>query len=343
MRAMSTPAPSESGSGGVSSAEPWTVRRLLAWIEPHLAARGVDSPRLSAEILLAHVLDRDRVRLYMDVGYQPSARERDALRELVTRASKHEPIQYLVGAWSFYGRRFALSRATLIPRPATETVVETAVTWWRETRADGPLAMADIGTGTGAIAVSIVAEILAARRGKAGVRGCRPLGQTERDAGAAIDTSDVRCLATDLVPEALDVARGNAETHGVGANIEFRAGSLFEPLRQSPAVPPGGLDLLVSNPPYISDPEWKDVEPNVRDYEPATALRAGPDGLDVIRPLLSEAPEWLASGGLLLVEIAASQRDAALALLAARAGEWRDATVLKDLDGHWRVLRAERR
>ncbi len=333
-------------SGG--DGEPWSVRRLLRWIETHLRERGVDSPRVAAEILVTHVLGCERIRLYMDSERLLNDGERTRLRDLVARAARHEPVQYLVGEWPFRGRQFEVGTATLIPRPSTETLVEEAVRWYRKSMPDQPLRMADIGTGTGIIAVSIMAELGAARR-----EACAPLGS--RSASTAVPTiqlrddappaprpqptpATLRCLATDVVPEAVALAKRNVARHGLGSSIEVRLGPLFDPFRGSR---PASFDLLCSNPPYVSDREWTELEPNVRDYEPASALRAGPDGLDVIRPLLGDAPHWLRPGGLLLVEIGHHQRDAVLALAKDRS-TWSSADVLRDHEDFWRVLVAQR-
>jgi release factor glutamine methyltransferase len=270
----------------------------------HFQAKGVESPRLVGEMLLAHVIGCERMRLYMEVDRPASPEELARLRELVARAAQHEPVQYLVGHAWFFSRQFEVDRSTLIPRPCTETLVEHVLQWHRGSGVASPI-LADIGTGTGCIAVSLAAQI-----------------------------KDARVVATDLVPEALELAMRNAERHGVADCIEFRSGSLLDPLR---AGPPGRrYDVICANPPYISDAEWADVPRNVKEYEPSSALRGGPDGLDCIRPLIAGARPLLAENGELVVEIAQSQRDAVLRL-AEQAG-FNDSTVLKDYEGLWRVL-----
>lgn len=270
----------------------------------HFQAKGVESPRLVGEMLLAHVIGCERMRLYMEVDRPASPDELVRLRELVARAAQHEPVQYLVGHAWFFSRQFEVDRSTLIPRPCTETLVEHVLQWHRGSGVASPI-VADIGTGTGCIAVSLAAQI-----------------------------KDARVVATDLVPEALELARRNAERHGVADRIEFRSGSLLDPLR---AGPPGQrYDVICANPPYISDAEWTDVPRNVKYYEPASALRAGPDGLDCIRPLIAGARPLLAESGELVVEIAHSQRDVVLRL-AEQAG-YGEVTVLKDYEGLWRIL-----
>ncbi len=318
---------------------------------------------MCAEILVGHVLGCDRLRLYMEPERVPTEAERTRLRALVLRAGNDEPVQYLVGSWSFLGREFEVGPSTLIPRPATETLVERAVEWYRTTMViDGvpqPLRMADIGTGTGIIAISVLLGIRSSVG--IGVRsgGCKPLGgpapatsaggslptiQLRGDAAAPSPAAvpagpSLRCLATDVVPDAVELARRNVARHGLSAAIDLRAGSLFEPFRGSK---PNSFDLLCSNPPYVSDDEWEAVLPNVRNYEPTTALRAGAEGLDVIAPLVAAAPHWLRSGGVLLLEIGDAQRDRVQALVADRT-IWSSAEVVKDFEDLWRVLIAVRR
>lgn len=282
----------------------WTTRRLLGWMQSHFESRQIESPRLVGEMLLAYVLDCDRMRLYMEVDRPASPEELARLRELVARAAKHEPVQYLVGHGWFYKGDFEVNRSTLIPRPSTETLVEQVLQWHRTAGVASPL-IADIGTGTGCIAVSIAAHI-----------------------------KDARLLATDVSSDAVKLARQNAAKYGVEDCIEFACGSLLEPLKQGP--PGRRFDVICSNPPYIPDHEWADVPENVKDYEPATALRAGHDGLDCLRPLIEESRPFLATDGRLVLEIADSQHREVKAL-AAEAG-YSKATVLKDYENLWRVL-----
>jgi release factor glutamine methyltransferase len=292
-------------------ARPWTTRRLLEWMRAYFEEREVDSPRHVAELLLAHVIGCERLRLYMEVDRPATPQELTTLRALVARAARHEPVQYLVGHGWFFGREFEVSPATLIPRPSTETLVEHLLQWHRAAPRPSPL-IADIGTGSGCIAVSLAAGV-----------------------------PDSHIVATDILADALDLARRNAERHGVADRIEFRLGPGLEPLTAKGPLAKR-FDVIASNPPYIPDREWEGglVGRNVKGHEPESALRGGPEGLDVINPLIDGALPLLASGGRLAVEIADSQRDAVLAR--AKAAGFSDATVLKDLEGFWRVLVGER-
>lgn len=294
-----------------ASRDVWTTRKLLQWMIGHFESRQIDSPRVVAEMLLSHVLNCERMRLYMEVERPASAAELAQLRDLVTRAAKHEPAQYLTGHAWFFSRPFEVSRATLIPRPSTESLIEQALQWRRSAPERANLVIADIGTGTGCIAVSLAAQI-----------------------------KEARVVATDIVPEALELARRNAARHRVDDRIEFRLGDGVAPLTAGAVGE--RYDVICSNPPYVSDAEWNELEPNVKLYEPASALRGGADGLGVIRRLLRDAPPLLLPGGQLLIEIGHHQRDTVLAIAQAQP-MLIDAVVLKDHEGFWRVLAATRR
>jgi release factor glutamine methyltransferase len=281
----------------------------------HLEARGVDAPRVVAEMLLAHVLGCERLRIYMEPERPAAASELDALRALVRRAAQHEPVQYLAGRASFYGREILVDRSTLIPQPCTEDLVAAVIAWARAQPGggDAPRRVADVGTGSGCIAISIALEL----------------------PGASI-------VASDVVPAALDLARRNAERFAVADRIDFAGGPLLEPLLAR--VGAGGFDAIVSNPPYVPDSDWTGglVQRSVKEWVPPAATRGGPDGLDCVRPLILGAGPLLAPGGLLAIEIASSQRDAVLAI-ASGAKDLTGAKVDKDYEGLWRVFTATKR
>lgn len=268
-----------------STPDVWTVRRLLAWTAEHFDRKGIDRARLCAEMLLAHVLGIERVKLYMDLDRPASELERAAFRDLVERACEHEPVDYLVGQAPFFSMQFKVTPAVLIPRPSTEALVEHIVQHARRTPGFHAPLIADIGTGSGIIAICLAKHITASR-----------------------------VIAIDQSEAALDIARQNAATHGVADRIDFRHGDLLEPLGAQ------RVRYLVSNPPYISDEEWAEVAPNVKDHEPVEALRAGVDGLKYIRPLIAQAAEHLEDPGQLVLEIAASQKKPVLQLAVHEAG-----------------------
>jgi release factor glutamine methyltransferase len=322
---MDTVAPRQNAGNGPDR---WTTRRLVQWIEGHLASKGVDSPRVCAEMMIGHVLGCERMRLYMEADRPAAPGELERLRALVLRAARHEPVQYLVGEAWFWSKRFAVGPATLIPRPATEHVVEEAVAALRAAAATGesPVRMLEIGTGTGCIATCVAGALRGQRRGaEPGEPGPTPI--------------DVRVVATDLVPAALELARTNLAAHRVVDRVDLRVGDLFAPLRTEER---GTFHVLASNPPYVRDDEWDEMEPNVRDHEPRSALAGGPTGMDVLAPLIAGAHEWMAPGGTLLCEIGHRQREDALAVANANRGLCA-AEVRKDFEGFWRLLVARRR
>lgn len=296
----------------------WTTRKLMAWMQQAFFKAGLDSPRRMSETLIAHTIGCERLKLYTDPDRPASPLERQALRELVARALKDEPIQYLVGEESFFGMNFHVDRRVLIPRPSTQTIVEHVLQHVRATHGTANqrgagLTIADVCTGSGAIAVALLKHLPGAR-----------------------------AYATDVSKEALEVAASNARRHEVSDRLDLLEGNLLEPLLQHPtARVQGGLDYLVSNPPYIPDHEWGAVEPNVKDHEPHLALRGGKDGLDLIRPLMEGAPSLLEVGGQMLVEVAACHAKEALGLAKAD-GRLGNAQILRDCDGLERVVLATR-
>jgi len=284
----------------------WTTRQLLEWIAGYLGERGIDNPRLTAELLVAHVIDCERLRLYMEVDRPASPEELSRLRSLVKRVAGHEPVQYVTGEAWFYGRPFGVDRSTLIPRPSTESLIERVINIARA-EAVQPSQFLDIGTGTGVIAITLASEL-----------------------------SSSRIVATDVDDAILDLAARNAARHGVDERVEFRTGPVYEPVEADET-----FDVICANPPYIPDNEWADLAPNVRGHEPVRALRGGIDGLAVVRPIVEASPAHLRRGGWLFVEIAHASRDAALALVSG-VSELEQSDVLKDHEGFWRILVARR-
>lgn len=286
----------------------WTTQRLLQWTTAAFEKKGIDSPRVCAEMLLAHVLGLQRLKLYMDPHRPATDLERAAFRELVERAMHDEPVDYLVGLAPFFSMMLKVSPAVLIPRPSTETLVEHVLQHARRTPGFSTPRIADVCTGSGAVAIAIAKQFA-----KAG--------------------SDATLIATDISEDALAVARENAQTQGVADRIDFRQGDLLEPLGNEQ------FTYLLANPPYIPDHEWDAVEPNVKDHEPTLALRGGADGMDLIRPLIANAKKHLTDPGQLVIEIAACQRDDVIAL-ASEAG-LRHPSVLVDHEKLPRILVAD--
>ncbi len=291
-------------------ATPWTVTRLLTWTRDHFQRHGLDSPRLCAEILLAHALGCERIHLYTRFEQVPDDAAVDRFRTLVKDAATGRPIAYLTGVKEFFSLPFEVTPDVLIPRPETEVLVERTVDLVRK---QGPpeAAILDLGTGSGCIAVSLA----------------RHLPQS-------------RVFASDVSAAALAVAGRNAERHGVADRVELRGGHLFEPWRAPLADgSTASFDLIVSNPPYVrtDDPN---LARNVRDFEPHVALFAGENGLAVIRALAADAGRWLRPGGHLLMEVAYDQAPAVRDLLAGR--DWQAIVTYRDPAGHERVVHARR-
>ncbi len=283
----------------------WTVGRLLNWTRDFLKKKGSESPRLDAEVLLAWVLKWERVQLYTQFEDEVGERERSIFRELVKRRAEGTPVAYLVGRKEFYSLAFDVSPAVLIPRPDSEfVVVETLA---RLKGFDSPVCV-DVGTGSGCLALAI-----------------------------AQHHKSARFIAIDLSPEALAVARGNARKLGLADRVEFREGSLLEPVAGE-----GPFDAIVSNPPYIATAVIPTLEPGVRDHEPHLALDGGEDGLRVVDRLIAQAIQLLKLGGHLILEIGSDQEEPVRALIATR-DELELAPTVRDSANHPRVIRASRK
>jgi release factor glutamine methyltransferase len=281
---------------------PWTVRRIVAWMAQDFAARGIETARLDADLLVAHALGLDRVRLFLALERELEPDELARIRALVTRRRASEPVAYILGRKEFYGRSFVVGPAVLVPRPDTEALVERALALLP---AASDAYVLDLCTGSGAIAVSLAAE-----------------------------RSALRVDATDLSVEALAVARRNVEAQGLAGRVVLRQGDLFAAL---PA--PQRFALVTANPPYIPSGDARSLPRDVVAHEPHLALFAGADGLDVVRRLVAAAPDWLVPGGTLLVELGAGQAAQALALVRAEK-RYVEARTLPDLAGIARVLEA---
>lgn len=273
-----------------------TIAEAVREASATLEAAGVDTPRLDAELLLGHVTGEPRVRLrlYPDRTLTPAQAARFA--DLVTRRAAREPLPYLTGTREFYGRSFIVSPAVLIPRPETELLVEAVVNWGR---AEGATRMADIGAGSGAIAVTLAAELPA-----------------------------VTVFAVDISPAALAMTRTNAQLLQVAARIVCLEGDGVRPLQKQAIT---GLDAVVANLPYIPEGEMAALMPEVRDHEPSLALHGGDDGLAIIRRVIADAPSVLRPGGLLGLEVGYGQACVVAALL--REAGWREVRVITDYGG----------
>ena len=254
-----------------SEASDWTIGKLLDWTARHLLESGISEARLDTEILLATAIQGRRIDLYAQHTRSATAEERARFREMVRRRLQHEPVAYITGKREFYGLELKVNNRVLVPRPETELVVDEARAWLK----GKPNAkVLDVGTGSGAIVLAI-------------------LKHAPQTTGAAIDIS----------PEALDVARENAATHGLNTRLTCRVGSLLQPLQEGEVY-----DVITANLPYIPTLDIAGLAPEVR-REPVLALDGGADGLDQVSLLVSQAATHLVPGGRLVLEIGAHPSD----------------------------------
>lgn len=277
--------------------EIWTIGKILNWTSEYFQKNNIDSPRLDAEVLLSHVLKKQRIYLYVHFDQPLNSQELADYRECVKKRVRRMPVAYITGSREFMGLDFKVTEATLIPRPDTEILVEAVIERLKQAEADN-LRIADIGTGSGAICLSL-------------------LHYVKNLAAVTVDTSQA----------AIEVAKENADALGVAERIEFLQGDLLEPLRNK-----GKFNTIVSNPPYIPRQVIHGLEPEVRLYEPQSALDGGADGLNFYRRLVAGAGALLSDGGFLAVEIGIEQAEA-LRQMAQRNLIWKNVEVLNDLSG----------
>ncbi len=265
---------------------------------PYFEKQGIESPRLTIELMLAHLLQKKRLQLYLDFERELDEPTLARLREMVKRRVTGEPLQYITGEAEFCGLKFHVDSRVLIPRPETELLVETALQRLAQAKR-----VVDLCTGSGCIAVALAKRLPA----------------------------DTEIIATDASVDVLELAAGNAKTHQVEKSIRFLQGDLLSALPDSLMV-----DAIVSNPPYIASGDWAKLPKEVRDFEPAQALVAGEDGLKFYQRILDDARRYLPPTGILCLELGAGQRPAVESLCQARGYAMDE--VVKDLQGHERVM-----
>ena len=276
------------------------VKEALHSTAKTLAANAVEEASLEAELLLMHAMDLGRTGLYVRLEEDLPSEYENALSNLVSRRLRREPAAYILGHREFYGLDFYVGPGVLIPRPETETLVEEAVTLAHRNFPSGDPVIADIGTGSGAVAVSL-----------------------------AHSYPKAKVYATDISARALDIAALNCVRHGV--RVELLQGDLLAPLPQA-------VNMIVANLPYVTDSDMDGLSDEIREYEPSIALAGGKDGLDIVRRLIVDAPERLKSGGAVLVEVAPTQVDA-LKAWANGLGLWSYVEPVSDDGGVVRVLK----
>ena len=290
----------------MATEETWTINRLLAWTRDFFKKKGIEKPQLEAEILLAHAMNIKRIELYTAYETEPTEAQRTVFRDFVKRRGSGEPTAYLTGSKEFYSLLFKVDRNVLIPRPETEDLVLQTLDTINTYTEDNAPVIVDVGTGSGIIAVTLAKHL------------------PERLAAAKI-------IAVDISAEALDVTRCNAETHGVAERIEFRQSDLLEQVSET-------LDIVVSNPPYISQSEFEALPTGVKDFEPKAALFAGAKGTDVIERLIPQAADCLRPGGHLLLEVSPMIAESVAQLLHG----WDNVQILPDSAGRQRIVCGQR-
>jgi release factor glutamine methyltransferase len=304
---------------------PVDVRAGLKAGMAQLRAANVPSSTLAAELLLMYVLDRDRAWLYAHPGDLLAAAEAERYCELLGRRAAGEPTQYLTGKQEFWGLDFEVTPAVLIPRPETEHVIEVALERLGEERGikinmrtgapSRTLRIADVGTGSGCIAVALAHEL-----------------------------PHAEILATDIFDDALEIARRNAARHGVNERIHFLRGDLLDKLLEPTRSSEGEarrFDMIVSNPPYVARHEAAELPREVREHEPAEALFGGPTGTELYGRLTEQAAELLDARGILVLELGYNCMDAVRAIFS-RQRAWANVSITNDLAGIPRVIAAER-
>ncbi|MDP6543420.1 MAG: peptide chain release factor N(5)-glutamine methyltransferase [Phycisphaerae bacterium] len=285
----------------------WTVLKLLEWTKKYFAEADVDEPRLCAEVLLAHVLECQRIELYTRFDYTPAPEQLAAYRQLVKRASDHEPTAYLVGSREFYSLKFKVTPDVLIPRPETEQLVAEAEAYLKGLNRPG--LMWDICTGSGCVAIA-----------------------------TAVQVDDLHVLATDICPQAVALARTNAEAHNVTSRLRCGVADLAGIPDDCGDFRGRKFDVITANPPYVADGDT--VGASV-EHEPRAALYAGANGLDCIRNLLPQIPPLLQDGGVFVMEFGVGQQDPIGALIA-EIDQFAEPRILKDHQGIERTVIAAR-
>jgi release factor glutamine methyltransferase len=290
------------------TAETWTINRLLVWTADYFKKQGLEQPRLEAEVLLGHALGCPRIQLYTRFEEIVSDDNRARFREFVKQRVAGMPVAYIVGRKEFYSLNFTVTRDTLIPRPETEHLVMAVLDALKTAPAGAPQFVADVGTGSGAIAIAV-----------------------------AKWAPQYQVIAIDQSAAAAEVAKKNAQDLGVADRVDVVVGDLL-----SGVAADQKLTALAANLPYVSQAEFEQLDKTVKDFEPASALVAGQTGTEVIAKFIPQAAEHLISGGLLALEVSPMIAGQVAALLDSD-GRFQPATITKDLAGHQRVVAAKRK
>ena len=286
----------------------WSIGTLLQWTSDFFAGHQIEEPRLSAELLLSHVLHCSRMELYTQFEKVPAPAQLQQFRELVKKRREHTPVAYLIGKNWFYSIEFAVSQDVLIPRPDTETLVETAIRAVRLATTWEKPEILELGVGSGCISIALAKHLPAAS-----------------------------IVATDISAPALSVAQANARTAGVSDRLRLQHGDLYDALAGMSVRPT--FHLIVSNPPYIPTGQIAALMPEVKDHEPRLALDGGETGLAFYHRIIAGAPEYLLPTGMLLVETAFDQAAKVAGIITA-SGKFSEPRIIRDAAGHQRCVLA---
>lgn len=288
----------------------WTILRLLNWTSQYFSENSIENPRLDAEVLLAHSLKTGRLSLYLNYDKPIHKDELREYKKLIKRRIRREPLQYITGYQEFWSLNLKVTKGVLIPRPETEILVEEALKTFPQNESfDKIINILELGTGSGAVAIALAKEL-------------------QRGSIVATDISDI----------AIKTARENAKVHGLEEHITFLKGSLFQPVMKRV----GAFNLVISNPPYIPTEDFRDIQPEVRDFELRITLNGGKEGLKFYRQILSQAGSYLVKNGWLILEVGKGQAKK-VAKIIESTGEFNPASIVKDFSGIERVVKAQKK
>jgi release factor glutamine methyltransferase len=292
------------------SPKTWAIKNLLKVTTDYLKEKQIENPRLTAEVLLAHQLNIDRMSLYINFDQPLNKSELSGYRLLIKRRLQREPLQYITGVQEFWSLDFIVDPQVLIPRPESELLVELAINQLKPPNAfeNHPPKILDLGTGCGALAISLAKEV-----------------------------QEAKIWATDISSGALKLANLNAKKHGVADRIKFKHGDLWNPLINQDIT----FDIIISNPPYIACEEYNDLPPEVRDYEPRSALDGKENGMYYIEKILKGGLRFLNTEGLILLEMAPDQTNEALSLIG-QIKDYGGSSRIKDYSHRYRVVMAQK-
>ncbi|MGD2096165.1 MAG: peptide chain release factor N(5)-glutamine methyltransferase [Desulfobacterales bacterium] len=294
----------------VSSRHPeWTILKVLHWATTYFKRNDIDSPRATAEILLAHALAAERIDLYLHYDQPLNAEELSRFKAVIKRRIKREPVAYILGYKEFWSLQLAVTQKVLIPRPETECLVERALACLAATSGSGRQRILEMGTGCGAILIALASE----------------------NAGHTY-------WGTDISVAAIQVAQRNALDHDLAASIHFLVADWFAPF----AVRAGLFDMVISNPPYIRSGDLKRLQPEIQEFEPLVALDGSEDGLHCLRHIIQSAHVYLKPGGILLLEMGHDQK-APLKQIIQCCDPYEDVAFYTDYSGYDRIVAMRKR